>query len=88
MQSNGGIMSTTTARKFPVRTALSGGAMGGRLLFLAPKQATFQIERQVVSGEGVGGFTRLEILSFERFAQKVVEERSGVVKRLGEVMMP
>ena len=67
-----------------VRTALAGGAMGGRLLFLAPKQATFQIERQVVSGETVGGFTRLEILSFERLAQKVVEERSRTVKRLGE----
>ena len=47
-----------------VREALRSGPVGLPLLFIAPKQATFQLERQVMADGTVGGFTRLEILSF------------------------
>ena len=59
-----------------VREALRSGPVGLPLLFVAPKQATFQLERQVLMDGVVGGFTRLEIVSFERLARYVL-------KRLG-----
>lgn len=62
-----------------VRAALKGGPTGLPLLFVAPKQATFQLERQVLADADVGGFTRLEILSFERLARHVLE-RAGRVE--------
>ncbi len=61
---------------------MRGGA--GRLLFLAPKQATFQVERQVLADDAVGGFSRLSILSFERLAQRVLEEAGLDRDLLGE----
>jgi ATP-dependent helicase/nuclease subunit B len=41
---------------------------GPPLLFLAPKQATFQLERQLLTHSDLPGFSRLQILSFERLA--------------------
>ena len=61
---------------------MRGGA--GRLLFLAPKQATFQVERQVLADDAVGGFSRLSIPSFERLAQRVLEEAGLDRDLLGE----
>ncbi len=55
-----------------VREALRSGPVGLPLLFIAPKQATFQLERQVMADGTVGGFARLEILSFERLAHHVL----------------
>lgn len=66
-----------------VREALAPGS-SGRLLFLAPKQATFQVERQVLADGAPGGFSRLAILSFERLAQRVVEEAGLDRDVLGE----
>lgn len=60
-----------------VREALKSGQGAGSLLFIAPKQATFQLERQVFMDGSVGGFMRLEILSFERLAEHVLK-RAGV----------
>ncbi len=54
---------------------------GPPLIFVAPKQATFQIERQVLSGEALSGFTRLQILSFERLAKWVLEQVGSAVPR-------
>lgn len=51
-----------------VRTELQGTPAGPPLIFLAPKQATFQIERQLLGTAGLPGYTRLQILSFERLA--------------------
>jgi ATP-dependent helicase/nuclease subunit B len=47
---------------------------GGELLFLAPRQATFELERRLLATGEIRGFTRLRILSFERFAKRVLLE--------------
>lgn len=44
------------------------------MLFVAPKQATFQLERQILSDSRIKGFSRLHILSFERLARFVLEK--------------
>ena len=52
-----------------IRAALAQSPDGPPLVFIAPKQATFQLERQLLDGAGLSGFTRLHILSFDRLAQ-------------------
>jgi ATP-dependent helicase/nuclease subunit B len=52
------------------------GASG--LILLAPKQTTFQLERQLLTGHSLDGYTRLRIFSFERLAQFVFEKSSIV----------
>jgi len=60
-----------------VRAALRADPAGPPLVFLAPKQATFQIERQILADPDIAGYTRLQILSFERLARFVLH-RLGV----------
>jgi ATP-dependent helicase/nuclease subunit B len=60
-----------------VRAALANEPDGNPLVFLAPKQATFQLERQLLADDSLHGYTRLQILSFERLAQFVLD-RLGV----------
>ena len=55
-----------------IRAALREDPDGPPLIFLAPKQATFQLERQLLSEAGLPGYTRLHILSFERLAEFVL----------------
>ncbi|MBI1841967.1 MAG: PD-(D/E)XK nuclease family protein [Verrucomicrobia bacterium] len=73
-----------------IRVALADPS-GAPLLMLAPKQATFQIERQILSFPDVGGYTRLQILSFERLAELALENLDGVspplVEEEGRVMV-
>jgi ATP-dependent helicase/nuclease subunit B len=57
-----------------VRAALKKNPEGTPLIFLAPKQATFQLERQLLADASLQGFTRLQILSFERLAQFILEK--------------
>ncbi len=57
-----------------IRAALMRAPEGRPLLFLAPKQATFQLERQLLADDSLHGFTRLRILSFERLARFVFEQ--------------
>jgi ATP-dependent helicase/nuclease subunit B len=57
-----------------VRAALTGEPKGEPLIFLAPKQATFQLERQLLDTGEISGFTRLQILSFDRLARFVLEK--------------
>jgi ATP-dependent helicase/nuclease subunit B len=57
-----------------VRAELKKNPGGKPLVFLAPKQATFQIERQLLADNSLQGFTRLNILSFDRLAQFVFEK--------------
>lgn len=59
-----------------VRRRLAQNSEGPPLLFLAPKQATFQIESQILAEGELGGYTRLEILSFARLAERVLSESS------------
>ncbi len=57
-----------------IRAALHASPAGAPLIFLAPKQATFQIERQLLADATISGYTRLNIFSFERLAQFVFEK--------------
>jgi ATP-dependent helicase/nuclease subunit B len=57
-----------------VRAALADDAAGEPLIFLAPKQATFQLERQLLADGAISGFTRLKIFSFDRLAEFVFEK--------------
>lgn len=54
-----------------IRDALRASADGKPLVLLAPKQATFQLERQLL--DSLPGYTRLHILSFERLADFVFD---------------
>jgi ATP-dependent helicase/nuclease subunit B len=56
-----------------IRAALHENSEGPPLILLAPKQATFQLERQLLADDSPGGYTRLHIFSFERLAQFVLE---------------
>lgn len=56
-----------------IRSELAKSPEGPPLILLAPKQATFQLERQLLADESLPGYTRLHILSFERLAEFVFE---------------
>jgi ATP-dependent helicase/nuclease subunit B len=60
------------------RAALAADPAGGPLILLAPKQATFQLERQLLAAGEPAGFARLQIFSFERLAGFVLDQ-AGVV---------
>jgi ATP-dependent helicase/nuclease subunit B len=53
--------------------ALAASPEGAPLLLITPKQATYQLERQLLANPAVPGYTRLHILSFERLAYFVFE---------------
>ena len=55
-----------------IRAALAAAPEGPPLILLAPKQATFQLERQLLADASLPGYTRLQIFSFERLAQFVL----------------
>ena len=57
-----------------VRAALAKNPEDSPLIFLAPKQATFQLERQLLADDSLSGYTRLQIFSFERLAQFILEK--------------
>jgi ATP-dependent helicase/nuclease subunit B len=69
-----------------IRAELIRDPAGPPLLLLAPKQATFQLERQLLDNEWwrerdgdshpLPGYTRLQILSFERLARFILTELS------------
>jgi ATP-dependent helicase/nuclease subunit B len=56
-----------------IRAALEKNPEGAPLIFLAPKQATFQLERQLLADDFLNGYTRLHIFSFERLAQFILD---------------
>jgi ATP-dependent helicase/nuclease subunit B len=74
-----------------VRAALAAAPEGPPLLFLAPKQATFQLERQLLAGPELAGYTRLQILSFDRLAEFILQELSlappQLLREEGRVMV-
>lgn len=68
-----------------IRAALRRAPQGPPLVLIAPKQATFQLERQLLADPALPGYTRLQILSFERLAAFVLEELGARPRRqLGE----
>src|SRR5438105_7178942 len=56
-----------------IRAELLKAPEGPPLLLLAPKQATFQLERQLLADSPLTGYTRLQILSFDRLAGSIFE---------------
>ncbi len=60
-----------------IRDALLAQPDGPPLVLLAPKQATFQLERQLLADEKLPGYTRLQILSFERLAHFILKKLGG-----------
>ena len=74
-----------------IRAALRDDPRGPPLIFLAPKQATFQLERQLLGDPALTGYTRLQILSFERLAAYVLKElgrpRPALLSEEGRVMV-
>lgn len=67
-----------------VRAELLNNPAGPPLLFLTPKQATFQIERQLLADPALTGFTRLRVASLDRLAAEVLEESGVRLNLLGE----
>src|SRR5436190_9156777 len=56
-----------------IATLLRAEPDGPPLILLAPRQATYQLERQILSLPDLHGFSRLRILSFQRLAQFIFE---------------
>ncbi len=56
-----------------IRDVLNAAVDGPALVLLAPKQSTYLLERQLLSDPSLAGYTRLQILSFERLAYFVFE---------------
>jgi ATP-dependent helicase/nuclease subunit B len=74
-----------------IRAALRENSEEPPLILLAPKQATFQLERQLLADAEISGYARLQILSFERLARFVLEKCSVTPPQLlsdeGRVMV-
>ena len=68
-----------------IRAVLAAAPEGLPLVFLAPKQATFQLEWEILADPGLPGYTRLQILSIERLAEFVLNQFfSGPPRLLSE----
>jgi ATP-dependent helicase/nuclease subunit B len=73
-----------------IRAELKRSPDGPPLLLLAPKQATFQLERQLLESPDLAGYSRLQIVSFDRLARWLLETFSTVPELLddeGRVMV-
>ena len=74
-----------------LRAELKRAPSGPPLLLLAPKQATFILERQLLQDPELAGYTRLSILSFERLATFVLEDSAetlpSILSEEGRVMV-
>ena len=57
-----------------VRRELLAAPEGPPLVLIAPKQTTYQLERQLLSDPDVAGYTRLHILSFDRLAHFIFDQ--------------
>ena len=51
-----------------IRKLLAESPEGAPLVLLAPKQTTYQLERDLLTEDALIGYTRLHVLSFERLA--------------------
>lgn len=64
-----------------IRGRLGAAAEGPPLVFIAPKQSTFQLERQLLADGTLRGYSRLHILSFERLAKFVFDAFNTAVPK-------
>jgi len=65
-----------------IRNELAADPDGPTLLLIAPKQTTYQLERQLLADPSVTGYTRLRILSFERLAFFILEQLQKPLPRM------
>jgi ATP-dependent helicase/nuclease subunit B len=65
-----------------IREELLRSPDGLPLVFLTPKQATFQLERQLLADPALPGYTRLQILSFDRLAEFTIAELGRTPREL------
>src|SRR5882724_8080809 len=65
-----------------IRNALAADPDGPTLLLIAPKQTTYQLERQLLADPSLMGYTRLRILSFERLAFFIFEQLRKPIPRM------
>ena len=74
-----------------IRGCLKASTEGPPLVFIAPKQSTFQLERQLLADGSLRGYSRLHILSFERLAEFVFAAFNAAVPKFlsdeGRVMV-
>jgi ATP-dependent helicase/nuclease subunit B len=73
-----------------IRRELKTAPAGPPLLLLAPKQATFQLERQLLADPDLQGYSRLQIVSFDRLARWLLDTFGTVPELLddeGRVMV-
>jgi ATP-dependent helicase/nuclease subunit B len=56
---------------------LKSSPLGSPIYFLVPKQATFQTERELTALQGLHGFTRVRIISFDWLGQEILESTCG-----------
>jgi ATP-dependent helicase/nuclease subunit B len=74
-----------------IRAELSARPEGPPLLLLAPKQATFQLERQLLADPELAGYSRLQIVAFDRLADFILRELGETPPRIlaeeGRVMV-
>lgn len=63
-----------------IRSELVAAPEGPPLIFLAPKQSTYQLERQLLD-HGLLGYSRLQIVSFERFARFIFQQSGSPVPK-------
>ncbi len=59
--------------------------LGPPLLLLAPDQATYQLERDLLTVGKLQAYTRPEILSFQRLAYRILESSGGIPAVLSAV---
>jgi ATP-dependent helicase/nuclease subunit B len=74
-----------------IKSELKASQTGTPLVFLAPKQFTFQIERQILSDPEIEGYSRLYILSFDKLASLLISNinlpERGILSDAGRVMV-
>jgi len=75
-----------------IHAALANSPDGPPLIFLAPKQATFQLERQLLADDALPGYTRLNIYSFDRLARFILSASNppgplGLLSEEGRLMV-
>jgi ATP-dependent helicase/nuclease subunit B len=54
----------------------------GPLIYLVPEQATFHTEKSLLEHSGLKGTMRIEVLSFQRLAWRVLQETGGSLSYL------
>ncbi|MCC6422886.1 MAG: PD-(D/E)XK nuclease family protein [Phycisphaerales bacterium] len=61
-----------------IADACRAESLGSPILWIVPKQATFQAERQLACSAGLQGYCRARVQSFDQLAREVLAECGGV----------